>query len=405
MTTQITEAKKGNITPEMEFIAEKENIDVNVLREKIAQGRVVILKNNLRHDVIPTGVGEGLTVKINANIGTSFERSSTEEEIQKVKVIEASGAHVLMDLSTGHNIDETRMAIIKSTKLPIGTVPMYQAGKEAIDEFNDIGRLSKDKLFSDIEKHCRSGIDFITVHCGVTKFVVDALEKQGRVTDIVSRGGSMLACWIKATGKENPLYEYYDELLDIVKKYDVTLSLGDGLRPGCGYDAGDRAQVAETIVLGELVKRARKAGVQSMVEGPGHVPLNKIPAMMETIKVLTDYAPLYVLGPIVTDIAPGYDHITAAIGGTLAAYHGADFLCYVTPAEHIGLPNTKQVREGIITSLIAAHAADVARGNAAAIERDKKMSEARKNLDWDEQAKYAVDKCVFEKIMNGKSLS
>ncbi len=402
MTTQITEAKKGNITPEMEFIAEKENIDVNVLREKIAQGRVVILKNNLRHDVIPTGVGEGLTVKINANIGTSFERSSTEEEIQKVKVIEASGAHVLMDLSTGHNIDETRMAIIKSTKLPIGTVPMYQAGKEAIDEFNDIGRLSKDKLFSDIEKHCRSGIDFITVHCGVTKFVVDALEKQGRVTDIVSRGGSMLACWIKATGKENPLYEYYDELLDIVKKYDVTLSLGDGLRPGCGYDAGDRAQVAETIVLGELVKRARKAGVQSMVEGPGHVPLNKIPAMMETIKVLTDYAPLYVLGPIVTDIAPGYDHITAAIGGTLAAYHGADFLCYVTPAEHIGLPNAKQVREGIITSLIAAHAADVARGNAAAIERDKKMSEARKNLDWDEQAKYAVDKCVFEKIMNGK---
>lgn len=402
MTTQITEAKKGNITPEMEFIAEKENIDVNVLREKIAQGRVVILKNNLRYDVIPTGVGEGLTVKINANIGTSFERSSTEEEIQKVKVIEASGAHVLMDLSTGHNIDETRMAIIKSTKLPIGTVPMYQAGKEAIDEFNDIGRLSKDKLFSDIEKHCRSGIDFITVHCGVTKFVVDALEKQGRVTDIVSRGGSMLACWIKATGKENPLYEYYDELLDIVKKYDVTLSLGDGLRPGCGYDAGDRAQVAETIVLGELVKRARKAGVQSMVEGPGHVPLNKIPAMMETIKVLTDYAPLYVLGPIVTDIAPGYDHITAAIGGTLAAYHGADFLCYVTPAEHIGLPNAKQVREGIITSLIAAHAADVARGNAAAIERDKKMSEARKNLDWDEQAKYAVDKCVFEKIMNGK---
>ena len=402
MTTQIIEAKKGNITSEMEYVANQEDIDVNLLREKVANGRVVILKNNSRENVTPVGVGEGLTVKINANIGTSFERSSTEEEIQKVKIIEKTGAHVLMDLSTGHDIDETRLAIIKSTNLPIGTVPMYQAGKEAIDEYNDLGRLSKDKLFSDIEKHCRTGVDFITVHCGVTKFVVDALEKQGRITDRVSRGGSMLACWIKATGKENPLYEYYDELLDIAKTYDVTLSLGDGLRPGSGHDAGDRAQVAETIVLGELVKRAREAGVQSMVEGPGHVPLNKIPAMMETIKVLTDYAPLYVLGPLVTDIAPGYDHITAAIGGTLAAYHGADFLCYVTPAEHISLPNAKQVRDGIITSLIAAHAADVARGNKKAIERDRLMSVARKNLDWDGQAKYAIDKCVFESIMNGK---
>ena len=288
MTTQIIEAKKGNITQEMEYVAKTEDINVNVLREKIALGRVVILKNNQRKNVIPTAVGEGLTVKINANIGTSFERSSTAEEIQKVKVIEASGAHVLMDLSTGHNIDETRLAILNETKLPLGTVPMYQAGKEAIDEYKDIGKLSKEKLFSDIEKHCKSGVDFITVHCGVTKFVVDVMEKQGRVTDIVSRGGSMLACWIKATGKENPLYEYYDDLLDIARTYDVTLSLGDGLRPGCGYDAGDRAQVAETLVLGELVKRAREAGVQSMVEGPGHVPLNKIPAMMETIKVLTD---------------------------------------------------------------------------------------------------------------------
>ena len=249
MTTQIIEAKKGNITQEMEYVAKQEDIDINELREKIALGRVVILKNNQRKNVIPTAVGEGLTVKINANIGTSFERSSTAEEIQKVKVIEASGAHVLMDLSTGHNIDETRLAILNETKLPLGTVPMYQAGKEAIDEYKDIGKLSKEKLFSDIEKHCKSGVDFITVHCGVTKFVVDVLEKQGRVTDIVSRGGSMLACWIKATGKENPLYEYYDDLLDIARTYDVTLSLGDGLRPGCGYDAGDRAQVAETLVF------------------------------------------------------------------------------------------------------------------------------------------------------------
>ena len=307
-----------------------------------------------------------------------------------------------MDLSTGKYIDETRKQIIAATHLPIGTVPMYQAGKEALDEYQDIAKLSKDKLFSDIEKQCKDGIDFITVHCGVTKFVVDQLEKQGRVTDIVSRGGSMLACWVKETGKENPLYEYYDELLEIVRDYDVTLSLGDGLRPGCTADAGDRAQVAETLVLGELVKRARDFGVQSMVEGPGHVPLNKIPAMIETIKVLTDYAPLYVLGPLVTDIAPGYDHITSAIGGTLAALHGADFLCYVTPSEHLGLPDARQVREGIIASKIAAHSADLARGNKQAIERDRLMSVARKNLDWTEQQKYAIDKCVFESLKDSK---
>lgn len=402
MTTQIIEAQNKRLTPEMEAVALKEGVSKEDILDKVASGRVVILKNNRRSDVIPTAVGEGMTVKINANIGTSMERSGLSEELDKVKVIESAGADVLMDLSTGDNIDETRKAIISATKLPIGTVPMYQAGKEAIDVYNDISKLSKDKLFSDIEKQCKDGIDFITVHCGVTKFVVDQLEKQGRVTDIVSRGGSMLACWIKATGRENPLYEYYDELLELVREYDCTLSLGDGLRPGCTADAGDRAQVAETMVLGELVKRARAVGVQTMVEGPGHVPLNKIPAMIETIKVLTDYAPLYVLGPLVTDIAPGYDHITAAIGGTLAAYHGADFLCYVTPAEHIGLPDVKQVREGIISSKIAAHAADLARGNKKAYEMDYNMSVARKNLDWEGQKKYAIDKCVFHNVADGK---
>ena len=402
MTTQLIQAKKGNITPQMEAVAQKEGVTPEFIREKVAQGRIVILGNNVRKNVIPTGIGEGLTIKINANIGTSLERSSVDEELVKVKVIEATGADVLMDLSTGKNLDDTRKQIIASTSLPIGTVPIYQAGKEALDEFRDISKLSKDKLFSDIEKHCKDGIDFITVHCGVTKFVIDALEKQGRVTDIVSRGGSMLACWVKATGQENPLYEYYDELLDIARTYDCCLSLGDGLRPGCGADAGDRAQVAETIVLGELVQRARAAGVQAMVEGPGHVPLNLIPSVIETAKKLTDYAPLYVLGPLVTDIAPGYDHITAAIGGTLAAYHGADFLCYVTPSEHLGLPDAKQVKEGIIASKIAAHAADVAKGNAKAIEQDRLMSIARKELDWTKQAEYALDKCVFEKIKDGK---
>ena len=389
--TQIISAREGIITEEMKYVAEYEGVEPEFVRKGIEDGSIVILKNNQRKDSIPVGVGAGLSVKINANIGTSNERSGLEEELKKVKIIEETGADVLMDLSTGKGIDDVRAQIIASTRLPIGTVPMYQAGKEALDEFKNITKLSKEKLFSDIEKQCKDGVDFITVHCGVTKLVIDQLEKQKRVTGIVSRGGAMLACWIKATGRENPLYEYYDELLDIVKKYDVVLSLGDGLRPGCGADAGDRAQVAETIVLGELVKRAKEKGVQAMVEGPGHVPLNLIPSMIQTIKQLTDNAPLYVLGPLVTDIAPGYDHITSAIGGTLAALHGADFLCYVTPAEHLGLPTPEQVREGIIASKIAAHAADVARGNKKAIEMDKKMSIARKDLDWEGQRALALD--------------
>ncbi len=394
--TQIMSAKEGIITDEMKIVAKNEGVEPEFVREGVKNGSIVILKNNQRKNSIPVGVGAGLCVKINANIGTSNEKSSLNEELQKVKIIEETGADVLMDLSTGAGIDDVRAQIIASTKLPIGTVPMYQAGKEALDEFKNIAKLSKEKLFSDIEKQCKDGVDFITVHCGVTKFVVEQLEKQKRVTGIVSRGGAMLACWIKATGLENPLYEYYDELLDIVKKYDVVLSLGDGLRPGCGADAGDRAQVAETIVLGELVKRAKEQGVQAMVEGPGHVPLNLIPSMIQTIKQLTDNAPLYVLGPLVTDIAPGYDHITSAIGGTLAALNGADFLCYVTPAEHLGLPDANQVREGIMASKIAAHAADVARGNKKAIEMDKKMSIARVSLDWEGQKEMALDKEIFK---------
>ncbi len=396
MTTQIIEAQNGNITEEMAQIAQLEGHTPEFIRDKVASGRIVILKNNTRKNCKAVGVGEGLTIKINANIGTSNKKSSVKEELEKVRIIELTGADVLMDLSTGADIDDVRKQIIASTSLPIGTVPMYQAGKEAIDIEHNLAKLSKDKLFSDIEKHCRDGVDFITVHCGVTKFVIDQLEKQKRVTGVVSRGGSMLACWIKKTGLENPLYEFYDELLDIARTYDVTLSLGDGLRPGCTADAGDRAQVAETIVLGELVKRARTSGVQAMVEGPGHVPLNQIPSMIKTIKELTDFAPLYVLGPLVTDVAPGYDHITSAIGGTLAGLNGADFLCYVTPAEHLGLPNAKQVREGIIASKIAAHAADLAKGNKKAIEQDLNMSIARRDLDWKKQKEQAIDKTVFD---------
>ncbi len=399
--TQMDMARKNELTPEMLAIAEKEDINPRELMQKVAQGTVVILKNNVHHNIIPTGVGEGLSVKINANIGTSNERSTDEEELCKLRITEKNGADTVMDLSTGKNVDKTRKIILESSSIPVGTVPIYQAGIETISQRQSIMELTGDKIFEVIEKHCRSGVDFITVHCGVTKEVVRYLKEQTRVTGIVSRGGAMLASWIQGHNLENPLYARYDELLDLAKTYDVTLSLGDGLRPGCGADAGDRAQVAETIVLGELVNRARKAGVQSMVEGPGHVPLNLIQGMIETIKKLTQNAPLYVLGPLVTDIAPGYDHITSAIGGTFAAFCGADFLCYVTPSEHLGLPDLEQVRQGVITSKIAAHAADVARGRAKSIQLDLEMSKARKALDWSLQAKYAIDKEVFEKIEDG----
>lgn len=399
--TQLESARKRELTPEMEAVAKKEEICPEELMNKIAEGKIVILKNKNHHNIIPTGVGEGLSIKVNANIGTSNQRSCLEEELLKLDMAEKSGADAVMDLSTGQNITQTRKQILSRTKLPIGTVPVYQAGVETIRERESVLELDKNKLFSVIEEHCREGVDFITVHCGVTKAVVNALKEQGRITGIVSRGGSMHAAWIEGHKTENPLYEYYDDLLEIVKTYDTTLSLGDGLRPGCGNDAGDRAQVMETIILGELVNRARKAGVQAMVEGPGHVPLNLVPGMIQTIKTLTQGAPLYVLGPLVTDIAPGYDHITSAIGGTQAALSGADFLCYVTPSEHLGLPNLEQVRQGVITCKIAAHAADVAKGRKSAIERDRQMSIARMNLDWTKQAEFAIDKDIFEKIDDG----
>ena len=398
---QIESAKKGQLTPEMEAISKKEGIAPQELMQKVAEGKIVILKNNQRENVIPTGVGEGLTIKVNANIGTSNQRSCLEEELIKLSEAEKHGADAIMDLSTGQNISETRKQILAKARVPIGTVPIYQASVESIREKQSVLELTKEQLFTAIEDNCRDGVDFITVHCGVTKAVVKALQEQGRTTGIVSRGGSMHASWIQGHGRENPLYENYDELLEIAKKYDVTLSLGDGLRPGCGADAGDRAQVMETIVLGELVNRARKAGVQAMVEGPGHVPLNLVPGMIQSIKTLTQGAPLYVLGPLVTDIAPGYDHITSAIGGTVAAMNGADFLCYVTPSEHIGLPNLEQVKQGVIASKIAAHAADVANGRTASIERDRQMSIARMNLDWTKQKEFSLDKEIFEQIDDG----
>lgn len=400
--TQIESARNNELTPELLQTAEQENVSHKELLKKVANGNIVILKNINHKNVIPVGVGEGLSIKVNANIGTSNERSSVEEEILKLEIAQQTGADTAMDLSTGEDIDGTRRSIIEKSVIPLGTVPVYQMGIEAIKNHESFMEVNKDDILSVIEKHCRDGVDFITVHCGVTKAVVECLEQSPRITGIVSRGGSMHASWIKKHNKENPLYEYYDELLDIAKTYDATLSLGDGLRPGCGADAGDRAQVMETIVLGELVKRANQAGVQAMVEGPGHVPFNLIKGMIETIKKLTYNAPLYVLGPLVTDIAPGYDHITSAIGGTAAASAGADFLCYVTPSEHLGLPDLEQVKMGVISSKIAAHAADVAKGRELSTERDRLMSDARMKLDWKAQSEYALDKDVFEKIDDGK---
>ncbi len=400
--TQIESARNNELTPELLQIAEKEGISSEELRKKVAKGHVVILKNINHKNVTPIGVGEGLSIKVNANIGTSHQRSGLAEELKKLQIVEETGADTVMDLSTGGDIDATRRSILSKSTIPLGTVPIYQIGVTSANSQESFMEVNKDDILGIIENHCRDGVDFITVHCGVTKAVAQCLEQNPRVTGIVSRGGSMHASWIKKHNRENPLYEYYDELLDIAKTYDTTLSLGDGLRPGSGADAGDRAQVMETIVLGELVQRARNAGVQAMVEGPGHVPFNLIKGMIETIKTLTFKAPLYVLGPLVTDIAPGYDHITAAIGGTAAAAAGADFLCYVTPSEHIGLPNPEQVRQGVVTSKIAAHAADVARGRQASIEQDRLMSAARMNLDWKKQAEYAIDKNVFENIDDGK---
>jgi phosphomethylpyrimidine synthase len=330
-------------------------------------------------------------VKVNANIGTSSDYGDIETELEKLRVAIEYKADTVMDLSTGGDISAIRRAILKESSIPLGTVPIYQAGIEAIDRRGAIVKMTADELFGVIKGQAEEGVDFMTVHCGVTRSAIERLKRQGRVTDIVSRGGAFLLGWIIHNDQENPLYEQYDRLLEIARKFDVTLSLGDGLRPGSLADATDRAQVEELLILGELVERAWDAGVQVMVEGPGHVPLDQVTANVQLQKSLCKGAPFYVLGPLVTDIAAGYDHISGAIGGAIAAMAGADFLCYVTPSEHLGLPGAEDVREGVIASRIAAHAADIVNGVNGAWEWDKKMSLARKNLDWEEQVRLCLD--------------
>ncbi len=389
--TQLELARKGIVSPQISLVAEHEGVEAEFIRQGVSEGTIVIPANIGHTNLSPCGIGQGLKTKVNANIGTSSDFGNIDSELEKVQVAIDCGADTIMDLSTGGDISAIRRAIIAASSLPIGTVPIYQAGIKAIAKHEAIVKMGVDDLFAAIEGHARDGVDFITVHCGVTRSAIERLKKQGRVADVVSRGGAFLIGWILHNERENPLYEYYDRLLEIAREFDVTLSLGDGMRPGCLADATDRAQVEELLVIGELVDRARAAGVQVMVEGPGHLPLNQIEANVQLEKAICKEAPFYVLGPLVTDVAAGYDHITGAIGGAIAAAAGTDFLCYVTPAEHLSIPDPEDVRQGVIASRIAAHAADIVKGVKGASEWDRKMAVARKKLDWEEQARLSLD--------------
>ena len=390
--TQLEYARQGIITEEMKSAAKAEGVAAEFIRAGIAAGNIVICHNRKRSNGRPLAVGKGLRTKVNANIGSSGDDVSLDNELEKARVAVANGADALMDLSTGGPVDEIRRAVIAETDVCIGSVPLYQA---AVDTVRIKGKaivdMTADDIFAGILKHAEDGVDFITVHCGVTRSTVERMKNEGRLMDVVSRGGAFTIEWMSHNDRENPLFEQFDRLVEIAREYDLVLSLGDGFRPGCLADATDRAQIHELIILGELTQRAQNAGVQVMIEGPGHMPLNQIAANILLQKRLCHDAPFYVLGPLVTDIAPGYDHITCAIGGAAAAAAGADFLCYVTPSEHLRLPNVEDVKEGVIAARIAAHAGDIAKGIGGAMEKDIAMAVCRKKLDWEGQFALALD--------------
>jgi phosphomethylpyrimidine synthase len=388
--TRIELAKKGIITDEVKRVALDEGMEPEQLSKDIAEGLTVISRSNI-HNIKPLGIGKGLRTKINANIGTSKDRISLEEEMEKLDVLIKYGADAVMDLSTGGPIKDIRRLLMRRSTVSVGTVPIYEAVARAAEEKGSISKMSADDLFEAVESHAEEGVDFVTVHCGLTRRTIDTLREDGRILDIVSRGGAFLVEWMIYNDRENPLYEHYDRLLEMSKKYDLTLSLGDGARPGCLADATDRTQIDELLTLGELRDRAVEAGVQVIIEGPGHVPLNQVELNMKMQKEICKGAPFYVLGPLVTDIAMGYDHIAAAIGGAVGGAAGADFLCYVTPSEHIRLPNIEDVKEGVIASKIAAHAADVAKGVKSAINKDIAMAKRRKALDWNGQIELSLN--------------
>ncbi len=388
--TQIEAARAGIVTDEMRYVAEQENRPVEFIMEGLKKGTIVIPKNK-NHNIKPMGIGEGLKTKVNANIGTSSDIAQLEMELEKLKAAVSAKADSVMDLSTGGDLDYIRRKILDESPIVVGNVPIYQAAVEVASKKGSIAYMTDDDIFSTIEKQAKDGIDYMTLHCGVTRETLERLINQGRIEDIVSRGGTFLSVWMLYNKKENPLFEHFDRVLEIAKEYDVTLSLGDGFRPGAIADATDRAQIHELILLGELHRRALEAGVQSMIEGPGHVPINQVVMNAQIEKSVCEGAPFYVLGPVVTDIAPGYDHITSAIGGALMAASGADFLCYVTRAEHVRLPTPEDVREGVIVTRIAAHAADIAKGIPGAFEWDLEMSRARKSLDWERMIELSID--------------
>ncbi|HJV67060.1 MAG TPA: phosphomethylpyrimidine synthase ThiC [Geomonas sp.] len=390
--TQLEYARKGIITEKMQQAALAEGVEPEFIRAGIAAGNIIICHNNKHLNGTPLAVGKGLRTKINANIGSSADDLDINKELEKARVAVAAGADAIMDLSTGGPVDEIRRAIIAETSACIGTVPLYQAALDAVrTKKKAIVDMTVEDIFEGVIKHAEDGVDFITVHCGVTRSTVERMRKEGRIMDVVSRGGAFTIEWMAHNNMENPLYEHFDRLLEITKAYDMTLSLGDGFRPGCLADATDRAQIHELILLGELTQRAQDFGVQVMIEGPGHMPLNQIEANILLQKRLCHGAPFYVLGPLVTDIAPGYDHITSAIGGTIAASAGADFLCYVTPSEHLRLPSVEDVREGVMACRIAGHAADIVKGVKGAVEKDNQMARCRKKLDWEGQFALAID--------------
>ncbi len=396
--TQIEEARKGNITPSLRKVAEDEGFTADAILYSVAQGKIVIPHNPNHTSIHPVGIGQKLRTKVNVNIGTSVDFPQEEEELKKVEISLKYQTDTLMDLSTGGDVTKIRKRILEKAPIPLGTVPIYQAALQTIEQQNSIVNMKEDDLFSVIETQATEGVDFMTVHAGLTSRAIDRLKNQGRVADVVSRGGAFHLAWMLHNTKENPLYAHYDRLLEIAHKYDITLSLGDGLRPGSILDATDRPQIEELLTLGELVKRAWEQNVQVMVEGPGHIPLDQVEMNIKLQKRVCYEAPFYVLGPLVTDIAPGYDHIVSAIGGAIAAAAGADFLCYVTPSEHLGLPSVEDVKEGLIASQIAAHAADIVKGVKGALERDLKISEARKKLDWEKQQNLALDPHKFKNI-------
>ncbi|MDR1663006.1 MAG: phosphomethylpyrimidine synthase ThiC [Endomicrobium sp.] len=395
--TLMEDAKNKKTNDLIKSVAHFENLSEDFIRLGVASGTIVIPKNVNRTLKKIVAVGAGLKTKVNANLGTSPDHIDLDEELQKLCIAVKAGVDAVMDLSTGGNLTQIRKEILAVCPVQVGTVPIYEAVCRIIAKGKKIFQIDGELLFDIIEEQAEQGVDFITVHCGINKETTEILKRQDRLTGTVSRGGSFLVKAINATGKENPLYEQYDRLLKIAKKYDITLSLGDGFRPGCLFDASDGPQIAELSVLGELVLKARAAGVQTMIEGPGHIPLDQVEANVTLAKRLGYNAPLYFLGPLVTDIAPGYDHITSAIGGALAAAKGVDFICYVTPAEHLRLPDVQDVHEGVIAARIAAHAADIVKGVCGARERDNEMSKWRKARNWEKQKEFCIDPIKFAK--------